>query len=54
VKSGLTRAKSEGWRIERPKFAIGRAAVLQDLTEGMSLDELVPKYQVSTAMIHKF
>ena len=53
VKAGLRRAKLEGRRIGRPKLAIDRDAVLQDRAQGMSLNELARKYQVSKGSICK-
>jgi DNA invertase Pin-like site-specific DNA recombinase len=53
VKAGLRRARLEGRHIGRPKLQIDRAAVLKDRAQGMSLNELARKYQVSRASICK-
>jgi len=53
VKAGLRRAKLEGRRIGRPKLQIDRVAILQDRAQGMSLNELARKHQVSKASICK-
>ena len=53
VKAGLRRARLEGRHIGRPKLQIDRVAILQDRAQGMSLNELARKHQVSKATIHK-
>ena len=53
VKAGLRRAKLEGRRIGRPKLQIDREAVLEDRAQGMSLNELARKHQVSKSSICK-
>ena len=53
VKAGLRRAKLEGRRIGRPKLQLDLDAVLKDRAQGMSLNELARKYQVSKASICK-
>ncbi len=51
--AGLRRAKLEGKHIGRPRLEIDREAVLEERAQGMSLNELARKYQVSKATIHK-
>ena len=53
VKAGLRRARLEGRHIGRPKLQMDREAVVRDRAQGMSLNELARKHQVSKATIHK-
>lgn len=53
VKAGLRRAKLEGRRIGRPKLEVNREAILEDRAQGMSLNEIARKHQVSKASISK-
>jgi DNA invertase Pin-like site-specific DNA recombinase len=53
VKAGLRRARLEGRHIGRPKLQIDRVAILQDRAQGLSLNELARKHQVSKASICK-
>ncbi len=53
VKAGLKRAKFEGRHIGRPKLEIDHEAVLEDRAQGMSLNEIARKHQVSKGSIYK-
>ena len=53
VCAGLRRAKLEGRHIGRPRLKVNREAILQNRAQGMSLNELARKHQVSKSSICK-
>lgn len=53
VRAGMRRARAEGRHIGRPPLQVDREAILRDRAQGMSLNDLARKYQISKSSVSK-